>query len=76
MNLLTLQHQRAQTESYLRDFKKDLRRAKIPAAGDTEQLRRMHYFLKDMRNRLGYITDGVALLLGAEVTERKHNQES
>ena len=36
----------------------------------------MHYFLKDMRNRLGYITDGVALLLGAEVTERKHNQES
>ena len=28
------------------------------------------------RNRLGYITDGVALMLGAQLTEDKHNREA
>ena len=74
--MLTLGHQRAQTEDYLRDFKKDLRKVKLPAPGDTAELRRMHYFLKDLRNRLGYITDGVALMLGAQLTEDKRNRES
>lgn len=71
-----LEYQRAHTESYLRDFKKDLRKVKLPAPGDTAELRRMHYFLKDLRNRLGYITDGVALMLGAQLTEDKYNRES
>ena len=71
-----LEYQRAQTESYLRDFKKDLRNVKLPAPGDTAELRRMHYFLKDLRNRLGYITDGVALRLGAQLTEDKPNSEA
>lgn len=74
--MTSLQYQRAQTETYLRDFKKDLRNVKLPAPGDTAELRRMHYFLKDLRNRLGYITDGVALMLGAQLTEDKHNREA